>query len=824
MTESVSRHDDRSAVIPPHPSADVDPGRCWECGYFLRGLGEIRRCPDCGRAFDPADPGTTNRRRHDIRSITRRLLVPPGWPVVGLTALAAGLVIIGTGGTAGFRATFEDWALLRDVVTRRRNWMNGSWQWRIYSTGVALVALAIVWSVLRLALRGLIIARHHPPRDLRRGRTGMASAAALCLGVSLIWIACGGVKRIGREWAHEALATPPKRTVWTPVVAPCPMELPADQKKAVIATLASFGDTPIHRRVGLGLMLQHNAHANVSDVQATIDGERDVELLATKLRAVALYRDPTSLPSIEGFLDDSRPAVRAAAADAIGLVHMPGHAVGEPRGTFGIFQSEFRGQPPIPLGWLMMRGRLLEESSNDDPLETYPFFTRRYNLSPERRARLSRMMLDAQTLEEREAAARALLPLPPDRYRLRVSEWGVWLNENGDLKTARGVAEEIPPFVHRAGNPIAEMAPRLRQVMIITKPIVHLTVSEPMPVDIEVRIRHGRPWFVYPMPDDFEVHAETKYNGASQRRGTQPNIVPLQFLKPLDPPASFGKLDAGSLRSGYPWCDPPHRSSGPISGKMSPVNDIVEMGVHWQSLIASPAQQPWMTEPTVGTDPRHAWWKRLREVDCAWISSRGESERFLYYDGPTRMKMPFQPRLEDSVLHFDTVKRAEDEEVLGAQRLSPSKRKEMRVRLRDIEGTDLGWFALIVRTEAGRVKCMPFHFSTELPPPDKPLAFDPVNEGTGAAERILRGVLLDRGMLETEVAGMLDCWREEFFNRDGIRVLQVMPPTAYESFCPMVVRPAPTEYVRVGIVVTELTGAAITKMPPASGGGDVQSD
>ncbi len=35
---------------------------CLECGYLLRGL-PSGRCPECGRSFDPTDPGTYGPRR-----------------------------------------------------------------------------------------------------------------------------------------------------------------------------------------------------------------------------------------------------------------------------------------------------------------------------------------------------------------------------------------------------------------------------------------------------------------------------------------------------------------------------------------------------------------------------------------------------------------------------------------------------------------------------------------------------------------------------------------------------------------------------------------
>src|SRR6185295_8993543 len=61
-------------------------GLCWECGYPLRGL-PTPRCPECGRAFDPADPATMNLGQH-VGPWARRMMRPPGWPLYALVGLA----------------------------------------------------------------------------------------------------------------------------------------------------------------------------------------------------------------------------------------------------------------------------------------------------------------------------------------------------------------------------------------------------------------------------------------------------------------------------------------------------------------------------------------------------------------------------------------------------------------------------------------------------------------------------------------------------------------------------------------------------------------
>jgi hypothetical protein len=66
---------------------EAPPGLCWECGYPLKGL-PTPRCPECGRAFDPADPATMNLGRH-VGGFAGKLLRPPGWPLYTFTLLAA---------------------------------------------------------------------------------------------------------------------------------------------------------------------------------------------------------------------------------------------------------------------------------------------------------------------------------------------------------------------------------------------------------------------------------------------------------------------------------------------------------------------------------------------------------------------------------------------------------------------------------------------------------------------------------------------------------------------------------------------------------------
>src|SRR5207253_8381742 len=121
--------------------------------------------------------------------------------------------------------------------------------------------------------------------------------------------------------------------------------------------------------------------------------------------------------------------------------------------------------------------------------------TRQSKIPLATRNRLEQVMLHGATVEERTAAARALVAWPPDDYSLRVAEWGVWIdNDSGPLIVAK-VLEENPPFVHQVGNARKSVAVNREYSWsyTVTKPVVHLTADRPLAVDLEVVLEEGRP-------------------------------------------------------------------------------------------------------------------------------------------------------------------------------------------------------------------------------------------------------------------------------------------------------------------------------------------
>jgi len=472
-------------------------------------------------------------------------------------------------------------------------------------------------------------------------------------------------------------------------------------------------------------------------------------------------------------LDHSEEAVRAAAADALGYVYLHLHTSAEVAKENS--QNVLNVDPPINILPLL--------PSHED----LDFL----NIDPKVRSRLAAMMLGGKTDAERRAAAGALLNWPPANYQFRYAEWGVWLDDGGDLKLVQSVLDEIPPFVHRTGNPMAEFRSRINQIMIITKPIAHLTVDQPLSIDLEVQIRNGRPWYAFPRPDDFAFEAGTLYGRyRTDAKGVVEAIPPeIRSLSLLDPPKMPLLTPLGE---GYSWRLPRHRSVGSHSGSMGAMgNEMASMGLRWQSLIVTPDRETWMVPPEVGEDPKFSWWTALRKVPSSWISSHGETERFLYYDGPSFAHSPLSVCSDGKQLTILT------HSMLTAQ-------QHFVVELPAGDRHQPSRSGFLIEVEGGKVATQEFAIPG-LPGEKLLVELSPkCHSSPNLAVQALLSLLVKEGLTKEEAGGLIACWRKQFFETPGRRLLTILSREDYDEICPLTIRPTPTKTVRVGIVLTEL--------------------
>lgn len=491
----------------------------------------------------------------------------------------------------------------------------------------------------------------------------------------------------------------------------------------------------------------------------------DPRLQITAMRVIAIYRNVNDIDLWMPFLDSDDEDTRIAAIESIGIIQCP---------DLIRFRDEFHDNKRMPglvtsnddWGKLTARfktlipGMIVNQPEHDSVTQ----------LDDNVRSRLAEMAISDPSMDVRFVAKTAL-SCWADTKRFRFAEWGVWINDGGDLSFLKSIIDEIPPFVHRTNDSVLELEKyRMgRRVTAVTKPIIHVTVDQPTVFSCKVLINQGRPWFAYPKPNDFHfkvVDSESKWLGDLDPPVTQPNqgVRPVNELSWLEPKrtdhAGSTTLEAGSVP-----------------------NHLGSIGLSWEKVFVQPHRpQSWALKSI--EDAKFKWWSDLRSVPCSWVNSQGESERFLYYDGPTKTDLPFSVRLIG-----ETVKVFQLPVVLDGRRFKDYTAKR-------------NW--LYVSVSAG--SAVGTSFSTNL-------AFGESKEfnvadlnlsGDGVYDEFVK-LVMKEGLNQQEAIGMANCWKPAFFEKDGVRLLCFMNRYDYDSFCPIEIDPQPTKLARCGVVLTEFT-------------------
>ncbi len=778
---------------------DTDNARCWSCDYLLRGV-QSPQCPECGRPFDLNVPESVNGGR-PLGWLARSFLAPMGWKPVCLALFGAACAV----GTARwpvlgwdpwprdlpYYADLRAWAVRAPITSTDL----------AYTLGLAAATLGLGWALFRTIVRLIVVALFAVPRHHRIAVPRRWAALWLLTAVTAAGILAGWPYRLAQRWIAEfrvQSTKPGPQTIDPPGVIGFIKVVPM---RSAIRQGWSLDD-----RMWAVKALSEMKHYPDLLVEA-IQAERDPTVRLWEIRLAGLARHPSGGPLFLKLMEDPDPEIRAAAAEALGEINFPfGRTTPDAEVT--------ASHPPV-----------------DHPRKPWSGY-RDYPPPDGAREALAAQMSGGATPIEREAAARALLHWPPEPdparaappYRFRLAEWGVIrVDANGAMRFLQAQLAQVPPFVHRIGDPAASLVGRLEPAWYMNgsgvgKPVLHLTTDVPLAVSIEIMMTRGRPLVAYPKPDDLLVSprvTQLEYSEAVARG----SMNPINTSAPPAPPTTSPYVpapirrsrDIASLddltmppfddpREGYPWMSPRHRKTFfhrlPPAGLSPPntaaptVNDLGGIGLLWQSLIVSPTKPPWAREAAVSPDARFAWWNRLREVDCSWVTSRGESERFLYYDGPSLAPPPFHARLEnaDTLLWTELPVPMTDAELRSGARRFHLARNNLYVEC-DNAG-NAGMIALPPEQNSSvrhRTRLSQF--------PRRP-ATD--------ADRQLDAMLRAHGLRPTEAAGLIDCWRDELFKTPGRRLLTVASGADYEAICPIVVHPPPTEMARVAIFWMEL--------------------
>lgn len=188
--------------------------------------------------------------------------------------------------------------------------------------------------------------------------------------------------------------------------------------------------------------------------------------------------------------------------------------------------------------------------------------------------------------------------------------------------------------------------------------------------------------------------------------------------------------------------------------------------------------------PTTQTD---ALWNYARDVDAALVRTidrtsgkeRAESDRFLFYRGLGRAKLPLQMTSEkEGTLVYST------------------------------NETDAVSHLFVLRVENGKGV---YRYIPALAPGERVNDVIPTMKGALPMPEFTRKIaddladkLTEAGLYGKEARAMVNTWSQSYFQTDGVRVLFALPQSWTDRFIPMEVEPRPKKIVRVMVGRLEL--------------------
>lgn len=224
---------------------------------------------------------------------------------------------------------------------------------------------------------------------------------------------------------------------------------------------------------------------------------------------------------------------------------------------------------------------------------------------------------------------------------------------------------------------------------------------------------------------------------------------PVLFLHanaPLDVTVRVG------FRNGGPWLFYP----GGVEGAVGP-----HRGLTFTGRVVPNGRTP------LAPIARGHFFQHLRDASrSTFLSANGESERFIFYDGPS--------------------------EVVRVT----ARRDATHVRIQAPEGASETVFVVA----NGR-------YARVVASPQASVSFaDLARTGkrTRGLGRELSAVLAARGLTSAEVRSLVRTWEDELVNAEAPHVISLVSPAAYETALPMTIMPQPSEVVRVGVIIERL--------------------
>ena len=334
---------------------------------------------------------------------------PVGWWVVVAAMVGTGLMAaVSRFPVHGVSKWFVDWSDSVRIGDWGKAWEEGGWREVIYSAGV------LVWLPVLVGWWGGAVVRSVA---LLCYRTGGPYKRALVRYVGIWLLFLLTVAIVGVGWPYRMGEAMVARELWADKHTKAWMGGPSWNRRETDAEETASG----RRRAGCGqrerlaalrILIEDDPKFARDVLDDALRAEYEPVMKAWELRLVGVYRGREACDRVGKYLDDADAGVRAAAADALGLLY-GADGNGELRGAvFDGVADHGVGSSDRASGGAFAGRCALPHAPIAEMPEVW-------------RARLQKMMVEGTTAGERLAAARAAAGYGPPGYRLRLAEWGV---------------------------------------------------------------------------------------------------------------------------------------------------------------------------------------------------------------------------------------------------------------------------------------------------------------------------------------------------------------------------------------------------------------
>lgn len=193
--------------------------------------------------------------------------------------------------------------------------------------------------------------------------------------------------------------------------------------------------------------------------------------------------------------------------------------------------------------------------------------------------------------------------------------------------------------------------------------------------------------------------------------------------------------------------------------------------IRWEAEVLPPGTKH---QPSADSSHVTHTWAAPRKTDSNLVrGDSGEIEKYLFYRGLGRFGVPLRTRYNI----------------------------EEQLTLTNDGADDIPYAFLYEKDRSGRARIA---WSGNIPAGSTTIVIDDGHDQTAGNFVEFQKALVGAGLFEKEARGMIETWRESYFEKPGLRLFWIVPRTFTDDILPLDVSPAPRNIERVMVGRSEI--------------------